>query len=132
MITNVSNRSLCKPSRAKSALAWFLCLVFLANNMASATISNQQQAGTTKVLLCTSKGYQWTDIQSPDSDTSSTTPLHCAWCVNLESDVLIEPFVQPKMILSDLGRRTAQHQTITNNKLRQFERQLLRAPPLFL
>lgn len=69
---------------ARCVLVVFLCNA-LFSAVASAALNNQ--AGS-KVLLCTSNGYQWVAVGSEQPDTKPGA--HCVFCLNLDDDD--EPF----------------------------------------
>jgi hypothetical protein len=121
-------------NRSSRQLATFYLVMFalIFNAISSSAAYAESGSGKNGVLLCTSQGYQWVNVDS-DSSSGEQAQQHCKLCLFPPSDDSFEPIIatcDSSLSFDDNGHQ-AKEQRHTIFKLR-FARLTPqgRAPPL--
>jgi hypothetical protein len=80
--------------RPATHLATIYMLVFalIFNAMTSASVYASDIANQSRVLFCTSQGYEWVNVET-DSETGQSTQLHCKLCLFPPNDDNVSDFI---------------------------------------
>lgn len=74
------------------ATIYMLVFVLIFNATVSAGANAGDVANQNGVLLCTSQGYEWVDLET-DSETGQSTQLHCKLCLFPPNDDNLSDFI---------------------------------------
>lgn len=72
----------CLPTRTD--MVWLQLIVLLCNALLPAASASTLFGEQNKVLMCTTSGYQWRDINNGTAQTSERP--HCQQCINTDHD----------------------------------------------
>jgi len=106
-------------------------IVILFGSFAVPTVAMVLQTQT-RVLLCTSQGYQWVTVtEDQGSSLGASESKHCLFCLSpLEDEELY--FVKVSSNLSDLFTRLEFQSSATERGFLLIFNALARAPPFFI
>ncbi|RBP51344.1 hypothetical protein [Arenicella xantha] len=107
-----------RPTKLTITHYWLLICLIGNLLLPSLVAANESLSETpTRVLLCTSQGYQWVELESAQVPSSEDSSQHCIYCVLSNDDT---PYVVLDLVSDDFNYFRVDRPSLATNDAKTF------------